>query len=72
MTDLHAVIGLAHMDRIKMFTKRRRTNVVFFNADIILLRHPPKKLGIVMSGIILQFASTEDGIRTKHRIPNCD
>lgn len=34
MTDLHAAIGLAQMDRLEAFTARRRANAAFLNAHI--------------------------------------
>ncbi len=34
MTDLHAAIGLAQMDRLEAFVERRRANAAFLNAKI--------------------------------------
>lgn len=34
MSDLHAAIGLAQMDRLQVFTERRRANAAYLNAHI--------------------------------------
>jgi dTDP-4-amino-4,6-dideoxygalactose transaminase len=34
MTDLHAAIGLAQLDRLEAFTEKRRANAAFLNAKI--------------------------------------
>jgi perosamine synthetase len=34
MTDVHAAIGLAQIDRLPQFTSRRRANAEYYNANI--------------------------------------
>ena len=40
MTDLHAAIGLAQMDRLDEFTEKRRANAAYLNANIKSLITP--------------------------------
>jgi dTDP-4-amino-4,6-dideoxygalactose transaminase len=45
MTDLHAAIGLAQIERIDEFTARRRANADYFNAHIANVITPRAKSG---------------------------
>jgi dTDP-4-amino-4,6-dideoxygalactose transaminase len=45
MSDLHAAIGLAQMDRLAGFTEKRRANAVYFNAKIESVITPRVKEG---------------------------
>jgi dTDP-4-amino-4,6-dideoxygalactose transaminase len=45
MTDLHAAIGLAQMDRLDEFTEKRRANAAYLNAHITSVLTPKVKDG---------------------------
>lgn len=45
MTDLHAAIGLAQMDRLDEFTEKRRANAAYLNANIESVITPKVKDG---------------------------
>ena len=45
MTDLHAAIGLAQMDRLGEFTQKRRANAAYFNSKIESVITPKVKPG---------------------------
>jgi len=45
MSDLHAAIGLAQMDRLEKFTQARRTNAQYLNANLKTVVTPKVKAG---------------------------
>jgi perosamine synthetase len=45
LSDLHAAIGLAQMDRVEEFTAQRRANAVFLNANITGVQTPRVRQG---------------------------
>ncbi|MGQ9489408.1 MAG: DegT/DnrJ/EryC1/StrS family aminotransferase [Anaerolineae bacterium] len=45
MSDLHAAIGLAQLDRLEEFTARRRANAAYFNAHITSVITPQVRPG---------------------------
>lgn len=45
LSDLHAAIGLAQMDRVEEFTARRRANAAYLNAHITTARTPQVRPG---------------------------
>jgi len=45
MSDLHAAIGLAQIDRLEEFTARRRANAAYLNAHITAVITPGVKPG---------------------------
>lgn len=45
MSDLHAAIGLAQMDRLEEFTQKRRENAAFFNRNLHTVVTPKVKEG---------------------------
>ncbi len=45
LSDLHAAIGLAQMDRLKEFTAKRRANAAFLSANLKGVRVPTVKAG---------------------------
>jgi perosamine synthetase len=45
MTDLHAAIGLAQLDRLDEFTSKRRANAAYLNAHIVSVKTPAVKEG---------------------------
>lgn len=45
MTDLHAAIGLAQLDRLDDFTSKRRANAAYLNAHITSVKTPTVKEG---------------------------
>lgn len=45
MTDLHAAIGLAQLDRLDDFTSKRRANAAYLNAHITNVKTPTVKEG---------------------------
>jgi perosamine synthetase len=63
MTDLHAAIGLAQMDRLAGFTEKRRANAAYLNAHIESVITPKVKDGY--SHVWHQYTVRVDGGRDR-------